>query len=153
MATLRRYALGLGIIVIALTCWTTLQYAQNRPAGLSRVPAQRFTNGRPDSALVWGPNTYTSANATAWTYTAGTLSVPSYDASKRYFVRITNGDTTSGANRVSQASLTIGGKEFLSSSDITTSIASMNKVVEVKAATSTIQVGVLGPVGDRKSVV
>ncbi|MEQ1832018.1 MAG: hypothetical protein ABL977_03100, partial [Candidatus Eisenbacteria bacterium] len=147
MTNLRRIALGLGIVVAVLALWATQQYAQNRPAGLSRVPAERFTNGRPDSALVWGPNTYTSTSATTWTYTAGTLSIPGYDASKRYFVRITNGDTTSSANRVSQASLMIGGKEFLSTTDISTSIAAMNKVVQIKAATSTIQVGVLGPVG------
>src|ERR1043166_128513 len=130
MAAMRRYALGFGFVVLALAVWVTQQHAQSAPAGAARGPAHRFTGGRPDSALVWGPTTCTSTSATTWTPVGGTMTVPSFNAAKRYFVRITNGDTVSGANRVSQVSLTINGQEFMSSSDLTTTISAVNKVIQ-----------------------
>jgi RHS repeat-associated protein len=147
MAAMRRYALGFGFVVLALAVWVTQQHAQSAPAGAARGPAHRFTGGRPDSALVWGPTTCTSTSATTWTPVGGTMTVPSFNAAKRYFVRITNGDTVSGANRVSQVSLTINGQEFMSSSDLTTTISAVNKVIQLTQVQSTFQLSVIGPVG------
>ena len=147
MNSTRRIVLMLGFLVLGLLGWATQQHAQGAHPSANRGPAGRFANGRPDSALVWGPNTYTSTSATGWTYAAVTVTIPGFDASKRYFVRIANGDTASGTNRVTQASMTIGGKEFLSPSDISSSVSALNKVIWLTQAQSTFQFGVSGPVG------
>ncbi len=128
--------------LVTLAGWAGLHHAQ----GFSRGPATRFANGRPDTTLVWGPEQVTSANATQWTTEVHTVTIPGFDAAKRYYFRITNGDTASGANRVSQVSLLVDGKEFMSASDVTSSVSACNKIVTV-SSTSTFQLGVKGAVG------
>ena len=139
-AALRRSVIALFITIAALALWVT----PHSPQGAGRRPASSFSGNRPDSALVMGPNTYTSTSATAWTYYALTDTIPNFDPSNRYFFRITNGDTASGANRVSQVSILVNGKEVMNSSDVTTSVSAVQKVVWISSAITTFQFGVRG---------
>ena len=102
----------------------------------------RFSGNRPDTTVAFTQTRYTSNSGSSWTYYAESFTISNFDSTRRYFVRIWNGNS-SGQNRVSQVSVLINGKEFMNASDVTTSVGSCTKIVE-PAASTTMQVGVKG---------
>jgi YD repeat-containing protein len=139
-AALRRSLLIASLVSVSLAAGVSREHAQ----GFGHRLAPHLSGNRPDSSLVMGPNTYTSTSSTQWTYYALTYTIPNFDPLNRYFFRITNGDTTGSLMRVSQMSVLVDGKEMLNTSDVSTSVSALNKVVQITAATTTFQFGVRG---------
>src|SRR5262245_27556083 len=136
----RRTVVWSGVCVLAV-----ISLLPSLPRVKAAGPIGRFANSTPDTVVHFGPNTYTRGSSGTWTSFADSIYVANYDSTRRYFFRITNG-TSGGANRVSQLSIQLNGKEVMSASDVTTSIYQTIKIVKPKAANS-VQISVAGTAG------
>ena len=138
MRALPRWSRLLVLVGLALTGSAGLDHAA--PA---RAPAGRFAASNPDTQVVWTGQSagYSGVGTGSWATYATTCTIPNFNASRRYTVRITNG--SSSTTRVSEMSLLVNAHAVMVASDLTVNIASAVKVVK-PTATTTLSIGVRG---------
>lgn len=108
-----------------------------------RGPVGRFAASNPDTQVVWTGQSsgYAGVGTGSWATYATTCTIPSFNAARRYIIRIANG--TSSGTRVSELAISVNGNAALVASDVTVNIASASKVVKPTAIT-TLTINVRG---------
>ena len=133
---LRRPALtALALVAVGAAPAAYLSSAGARGWGVRLAPG--------DTVAVYGPHQFngTSGNGTTYVERFTVALVPG----KQYLLRLDNG-AAGGGNRASSAVTTLNGYQVVSSSELTSSTASVTKVVSVRQV-DTLRITVVGPAG------